>query len=89
MNDTPRMIAGGFDGFMEAIGLGHALVGHSYRHQRSQMKRAFFAGARFYSSFVAEHASDEDKITDSDMALVEALDFEMAAFVNDVLEGRE
>jgi hypothetical protein len=83
MTDTPRMIAGGFDGFMAAVGLSDVGEG-----QRREMKRTFFAGARFYSSFLDEHASHEDELTDADIALCEALEVEMEAFAQDVLEGR-
>jgi hypothetical protein len=77
------MIAGGFDEFLAAVGLSDVGEG-----QRREMKRTFFAGVRFYSSFIEEHASDEDELTDSDIALCEALEIKLEDFANDVLEGR-
>lgn len=83
MTDTPRFIQREFDGFIRAIDLEAATD-----TQRREMRRAFFVGARAYSNLLMTHAEAGDEPTDNDMALMEALEVEMAAFCRDVREGR-
>jgi hypothetical protein len=82
MSDRPKMIEKNFDKFMVACGLGDASG-----LQRSEMRRAFFAGVRFYLAFIMQHAEAGDEPTDQDMALMDALEVEMENFVRDVEAG--
>lgn len=83
MSDTPRLLSREWDSFAAACELQDAPD-----IQRREMKRAFMAGARSYSGFIMRHASDGDDVTETDLAMMEALEIEMAAFLQDVLEGR-
>lgn len=83
MSDSPRMLAKEFASFVEAVGISGAPA-----IQLVEMRRAFMAGARSYSSFIMRHASGGDEVTAEDLAMMEALEVEMAAFLDDVMEGR-
>lgn len=83
MTDTPRLLAGEWETFVEAVGIADAP-----EIQKREMKRAFMAGARSYSGFIMRHASGGDEVTAEDLAMMEALEVEMAAFLKDMLEGR-
>ncbi|WP_267358518.1 MULTISPECIES: hypothetical protein [unclassified Methylobacterium] len=56
--------------------------------QKREMKRAFMAGARSYSGLIMRHVSGGDEVTETDLAMMEALEVEMAAFLADVMAGR-
>ncbi|TXM72171.1 hypothetical protein FV226_13155 [Methylobacterium sp. WL12] len=77
------MLSREWDSFVEACDLQHAP-----EIQRREMKRAFMAGARSYSGLVMRHASGGDEVTETDLAMMEALEVEMAAFLKDVMAGR-
>ncbi|MCJ2057312.1 hypothetical protein MKL09_12180 [Methylobacterium sp. J-048] len=77
------MLSREWDSFAAACELQDAL-----EIQRREMKRAFMAGARSYSGLVMRHASDGDEVTEIDLAMMEALEVEMAAFLKNVMEGR-
>ncbi|WP_375453491.1 hypothetical protein [uncultured Methylobacterium sp.] len=83
MTDSPRMLAREFDTFVEAVGIADAPAS-----QKREMRRAFFAGARAYSGFIMRHASGGDEPTAEDLAMMEALEVEMAAFLDDMMKGR-
>jgi hypothetical protein len=83
MTDTPRLLAREWESFAEAVGISDAPP-----LQLRDMKRAFMAGARAYSGFLMRHASDGDEITAEDLAMMEALEVEMAAFSAAVLARR-
>lgn len=83
MTDTPRLLAGEWESFAEAVGISGAPAA-----QLREMKRAFMAGARSYSGFIMRHASGGDEVTAEDLAMMEALEVEMAAFLDDVMAGR-
>jgi hypothetical protein len=82
MNDSPKMIENAFSELMRQSGLSNCAAA-----QRKEMRRFFFAGSRFYSAFVMEHADGGNDATDQDMAMMEALEIEMAGFVQDVENG--
>ncbi|UYW28334.1 hypothetical protein OKC48_07415 [Methylorubrum extorquens] len=83
MTDTPRLIEESWIRLAVAVEIGDAPA-----IQLREMRRAFFAGARSYSNLVMQHASQADEPTEGDMALMDALEAEMAAFVVDVENGR-
>lgn len=83
MSDAPRLLQGEWETFVEAIGLTAAP-----EVQRTDMRRAFFAGARAYSGFIMRHASGGDEPIQEDMAMMEALQVEMSAFLEDMMAGR-
>jgi len=83
MTDTPRLLAREWETFVDAVGIAEA-----GEIQKREMKRAFIAGARSYSGFLMRHASARDEVTAEDLAMMEALEVEMAAFLEDVMEGR-
>lgn len=83
MTDTPRLLAREWESFAEACELQDAPD-----IQKREMKRAFMAGARSYSGFLMRHASAGDEVTAEDLAMMMALEVEMAAFLKDVMAGR-
>lgn len=83
MTDAPKMIEREFAAMMTASGLDGCPD-----LQRTQMRLAFFAGARAYSFIVMAHAEGGDDATDQDMALMEALEAELTAFADSLAEGR-
>ena len=83
MTDTPRLLAREWESFAEAIGISDAPA-----IQLVEMKRAFMAGARSYSGLIMRHASRDEDVTAEDVAMMEALEVEMAAFLDDVMAGR-
>lgn len=83
MTDTPRLLSHEWDSFAEACELQDASD-----VQKREMKRAFMAGARSYSGLIMQHASAGEDVTDTDLAMMEALEVEMAAFLDDVMAGR-
>ncbi|KRE00095.1 hypothetical protein ASE63_08315 [Bosea sp. Root381] len=56
--------------------------------QHIEMRRFFFAGAKAFSSLLLENVSEGDDPAASDMALLQALQTELANFGKDVTEGR-
>lgn len=83
MNDTPKFIEREWQSFVRAVQIENAPD-----LQKREMRRVFFAGARAYSSLLMRLTEAGDEPTDGDMALMEALEVEMAAFARDVAEGR-
>lgn len=83
MNDTPRLLAGEWETFVEAVGIADAP-----KIQKREMRRAFMAGACSYSCFLMRHASGGDEVTAEDLPMMEALEVEMSTFLKDMLEGR-
>lgn len=76
---APRLLDKEFAGFMEAVGLSGASD-----IQRQEMRKAFFAGARAFWTLIEANTEGGDGATDQDMALMEALQAEMDAFLNDL-----
>lgn len=83
MSDRPQFIEQQWRSFFAAVGLQDAPA-----IQLQEMRRAFFAGARAYSSIIFQHVETGDEPTDNDMALMAALEAEMVAFARDVAQGR-
>lgn len=83
MTDTPRMLDREFRSLVKACDIEDAPD-----NQLRECRRFFFAGARSYSHLVMTLADDRDEATDADMALMEALEAEMDAFLVDMQEGR-
>lgn len=83
MTDRPRLLAREWESFAEAVGISDAP-----EIQKVEMKRAFMAGARSYSGLIMRRASGDEEVTAEDIAMMEALEVEMAAFLDDVMEGR-
>lgn len=83
MNDRPQLLEREWQDLVKKSGLSDASA-----LQKREMRRAFFAGARAYSGLLLKHAEHIDEVTDGDMALMEALEAEMAGFLLDLEAGR-
>ncbi len=87
MTDRPRLL----DKELQAL-LAQCFTPDQLRtmdsQQRTEIRRFFFAGARAFSGLVMENASGGEEVTDGDMALMEALQAELAQFGADVAAGR-
>lgn len=86
MSDTPQFLRREFDALVKA-----AEIEDAPALQLREHRRMFMAGARAYSSILFSIAGDqppEVAATETDIAVMEALEVELEVFLDDVLNGR-
>ena len=86
MTDRPKLLEKEFQKLLAYCFNPQAIAGHP--QQKKDLRRFFMAGAKAFSETLLVNADAGDEVTDSDMALMEALQEELKNFGEDVAAGR-